>query len=121
MQNILFVLSLLLLGVLLRRSGKFPADTAKSLSSFVIWVSLPALILREIPGLEFSSELLILVAMPWGTLAVSAALILVLAKVFRWSRSITGCLLLVVPLGSTDELERIEPIPASGYDRYGDV
>ena len=104
MQNFLIILTFLLIGMGIKRLPAFPKETGNALNLIVIYVSLPALILLKIPQLVFSSELLAPVIMPWAMLVFSAALILVLAKAFKWDRATTGCLLLLVPLGNTSFL-----------------
>ena len=101
MANILFILLLLLIGLGLKRLPAFPKETASVLTSFVIYVSLPALILVQIPKLPFSEEILIPSLMPWAMLLLSAALVWACSKLFNWNRSITGALMLLVPLGNT--------------------
>jgi len=101
MTNILFILLLLLIGYALKFIPAFPKNTASVLTSFVIYVSLPALILVQIPKLPFSEEMLVPSLMPWVMVLISAAFVLGLAKVFKWNRSITGALMLLVPLGNT--------------------
>jgi predicted permease len=44
------------------------------------------------------------VTMPWAMLVLSAAILLLLARLRHWSREITGALLLLVPLGNTSFL-----------------
>ena len=104
MQNFIIILSLLLIGMGIKRLPAFPKETGNALNLIVIYVSLPALILLKIPQLVFSSELLAPVLMPWGMLVFSAALVLLLAKSLQWDRATTGCLLLLVPLGNTSFL-----------------
>lgn len=104
MQNFIIILTLLLIGMGIKRLSAFPKETGNALNLIVIYVSLPALILLKIPQLAFSSELLAPVIMPWAMLVFSAALVLILAKALKWDRATTGCLLLLVPLGNTSFL-----------------
>jgi len=104
MQNFFIILTLLLIGIIIKRLPAFPKETGNALNLIVIYVSLPALILLKIPELVFSSELLAPVIMPWGMLIFSAVLVLFLAKKLNWGRATTGCLLLLVPLGNTSFL-----------------
>ena len=104
MENFIFTISFLLIGMGLRRFPQFPDNTAQVLNLFVIYVSLPALILLKVPELTFSRELLIPAFMPWVMLAVSAALIVILSKIFHWNNETLGALLLLVPLGNTSFL-----------------
>ncbi len=104
MQNLIFILVLLLIGKCLSYAKDFPEDTFKAFASYIIYVSLPALILVQVPRLELSADVLAPIVMPWAMLGVSAALVWALARRFRWDRSTTGALLLVVPLGNTSFL-----------------
>lgn len=104
MENFLITIAYLLVGLGLKRLRAFPEQTGTVLNLFVIYVSLPALVLLKIPELTFSSRVLTPVLMPWLMLAVSAGLLLILARLFAWDRPTTGCLLLLVPLGNTSFL-----------------
>ena len=101
MENFILIAVFVTLGMLFRRMEAFPPQTVQVLNMFALYVSLPALILLKVPQIVFAGELLVPVAVAWGALAVSAALILVFARIFAWPRSATGVLLLVVPLGNT--------------------
>ncbi|MGE3801098.1 MAG: AEC family transporter [Candidatus Kapaibacterium sp.] len=101
MDNIILILVLLLLGIGLKFIPAFPENTAQVLTSFVIYVSLPALILIQIPKLPISHEILVPALMPWAMLAFSALLVIACSRLFGWSREVTGVLMLLVPLGNT--------------------
>jgi predicted permease len=94
----------LLIGMALKRVPAFPEETGKVLNLFVIYVSLPALVLLKVPELTFSADLLVPALMPWGMLLLSSALVLGLSRLLNWNRATTGCLLLLVPLGNTSFL-----------------
>ena len=104
MDNFIVIMTLLLLGVVLRRIPVFSAETGNILNLFVIYISLPALILIKIPELTFSARLLVPTLMPWAMLIITAIIILLLSRIFKWDRPVTGCLLLVIPLGNTSFL-----------------
>ena len=104
MENYIVLVLLLLTGYALRYVPAFPRETANSLNLFVIYVSLPALILHKVPGLEISAEVLVPVTMPWVMLVLSALAVYLLSRAMGWSRKVTGTLLLVVPLGNTSFL-----------------
>ena len=104
MENFILTISLLLIGMGLRRLRQFPENTAQVLNLFVIYVSLPALVLIKVPELVFSRQLLLPALMPWLMLLVSAGLMLAAGKYWRWDRETTGALLLLVPLGNTSFL-----------------
>lgn len=104
MENYIVLVLLLLAGYALRYVPAFPRDTANSLNLFVIYVSLPALILHKVPELEVSADVLVPVALPWAMLGLSALAVYMLSRLMGWSRKVTGTLLLVVPLGNTSFL-----------------
>ena len=92
---------LLALGRFLDYLKIFPPGTDKSLNLYVIYIALPALILRQVPGLHFSGDYLTPLVMPWLVLLVSSLLVVLLCRLLAWSREITGALLLMVPQGNT--------------------
>jgi predicted permease len=104
MENFIITLIYLLVGMGLRRLRAFPEQTGTVLNLFVIYIALPAVVLLKIPELTFSSRILVPVLMPWAMLAVSAGLVLLLARLLGFDRPATGCLLLMVPLGNTSFL-----------------
>ena len=104
MENFIIITTYLLIGVLLRRVPQFPNETGQVLNLFVIYVALPATVLLKIPELSFSQDLLVPVLMPWVMLILSCVMVLLLTRIFRWERQITGSLLLLVPLGNTSFL-----------------
>jgi len=104
MENFIITICYLIIGMVLRRVSKFPKESANVLNLFVIYVSLPALILLKVPQLTFSRQLLVPTLMPWGMLLFSAVLVLILSRIMGWDKSVTGALLLLVPLGNTSFL-----------------
>ncbi|MBT8763568.1 AEC family transporter [Desulfohalobiaceae bacterium Ax17] len=104
MDNFIIIIAYLLIGILLRRISRFPDETGNVLNLFVIYVSLPALVLLKIPELTFSKELLVPTLMPWAMLLLSAFVVIILSKILKWDREVTGALLLLVPLGNTSFL-----------------
>ncbi|WP_166838046.1 AEC family transporter [Rheinheimera pleomorphica] len=104
MDNFLLVLAYLLIGVLLRRLPTMPENSGIALNMYVLYVALPALILKNVPQLQFSAELLIPAITPWFLLLAVVATVLLLSKLLHWSREVTGALLIVLPLGNTSFL-----------------
>ena len=101
MENFVIIATFLLIGMTLRHIPDFPNATGSILNLFVIYISLPALVLLKIPELVFSEALLITALMPWGALLLSFTVILIFSKILKWDRPTTGCLLLLIPLGNT--------------------
>lgn len=104
MENFVVTIACLFIGMVIRRTPEFPGETGKILNLFVIYISLPALVLLKIPELVFSKDLLVPALMPWVMLLLSCSAILLLSKILQWERATTGCLLLLIPLGNTSFL-----------------
>ena len=128
METVLPFFALLCAGLVLRALKVFPAETDKSLNLYVIYIALPALILQQVPRLDFNGSLLSPFIMPWLVVVFSGLLVFTLCRLMRWSRETTGALLLMVPLGNTSFLgipmvERFFGPPgvpyAVLYDQFG--
>tara|TARA_R110001592_G_scaffold66617_2_gene204598 strand:- start:41633 stop:42535 length:903 start_codon:yes stop_codon:yes gene_type:complete len=104
MESFYLILSYIIIGLLLRRVKTMPEHTSLALNAYVLNVALPALILKNMPLLSFSSALYIPAVTPWFLLVFVVLLTLSLAKVFHWSREVTGALLIILPLGNTSFL-----------------
>lgn len=104
MDNFVLILAYLMIGVLLRRLPAMPQSSGIALNMYVLYVALPALILKNVPQLQFSAELLIPAVTPWFLLLVVVASVLLLSKWLNWPREVTGALLIVLPLGNTSFL-----------------
>ena len=59
MTNLIVLAIYLLIGVVIKRAGKFPDNTAQVLNLYVIYAALPGVIFTKIPDLHFSSDLII--------------------------------------------------------------
>ncbi len=101
MTNLLLVFICLCLGLLFQRSKNFPDNAANILNNYVIYVALPALILKEIPALDLDSKALLPIIMSWLVMIFATGLVLLCARVFAWSRNMLGAMLLVCVLGNT--------------------
>lgn len=104
MISFLLIISYIAIGLLLRKTRILPENSPVVLNTYVLYVALPALILKNLPLLHFSSALLIPTLTPWILLIVVVLMILALARVFKWSREVTGAMLIILPLGNTSFL-----------------
>ena len=77
---------------------------ADRLNRFVIYVSLPSLVFVYMIDITLDGRFLLPIASAWGLFALSAVLILLLSRWLKWSRSLTGALLMTVPYGNTSFL-----------------
>lgn len=101
MEGVVTALVFILIGMVIRRLPDFPVQTGLVLNLFVIYITMPALILSKIPTLDFSSSILTPLVMPWATLVFAALLVRLISRLAAWPRATTGCLLMLVPLGNT--------------------
>jgi len=101
MGTFIFILFLMFLGYSLKRFKILPEQTSQVLNLFIIYISLPAIIINEVPKIAFNSEILIPVFIAWSTTILGAISILLMSKFFKWTRNTTGALLLVAVLGNT--------------------
>ncbi len=88
----------------LQHRAVFADNAPLTLNLYVIWIALPALILRQVPTLSFSTDLFVLLFMPWLMTALGAVLVWIASRLLEWSTEVTGVLLLTVPLGNTSFL-----------------
>jgi len=95
MENFVLILLAIVIGYVISRLNIFSKDAPTILNQFVIYISLPAMILLQVPKLSFSMDMVIPIVIAWSVMIISAILILLLSKFFSFSREITGCLMLV--------------------------
>jgi len=103
--NFILIFVCLIIGSLLRGSPKFSKASALAFNSFVIWISLPALVLVQIPKLldtlEWSAEILIPVSMAWILFLLSFMFFYFVGRKLKWKMSVIGALILTAGLGNT--------------------
>lgn len=95
MENFVLILLAIFIGYVINRLNVFSKDAPTILNQYVIYISLPAMILIQVPKLSFSIDMVIPIFIAWSVMILSAILILLLSKFFSFSREITGCLMLV--------------------------
>lgn len=95
MENFVLILLAIVIGYVINRLNIFSKDAPTILNQFAIYISLPAMILLQIPKLSFSIDMIIPIIVAWLVMAISAILILLLSKFFSFSKEITGSLMLV--------------------------
>lgn len=98
MEQFAFIIVLLAIGILLQKSDA-PSDFAKSLNFFVIYVSLPATVLMQVPKIQFDFSALGVILMPW--LLLPFVIVIVILMTRNHPPQIRAALLLVMPLGNT--------------------
>lgn len=101
MTNIIMLFVCLVAGLLLARSRRLPDNAHTTISGFIVHIALPALILSQIHGLHLSSDMLWPILMPWMLFAMSSAIFVFIARVWRFSPLTTGALIITAGLGNT--------------------
>ena len=101
MEQFAFIIALLIIGILLQKTDA-PADFAKSLNFFVIYVSLPATVLIQVPKIHFDLSALGVILVPWLLLPIVIAIVIAMTR--NHPPHVRAALLLVLPLGNTSFL-----------------
>lgn len=96
--------SCLVLGMVVARWGRPPANLAPSLHWWIINAALPAITLALVPRIHLAWDLWYLAASQWLVLLLALALIPAYGRHVGWSRTRIGCLVLVAGLGNTSFL-----------------
>jgi len=100
-SNLVLLFLCLVIGVVLRNSGRMPDNAHVTINAFIIHVSLPALTLLQIHNVILQPALMYSVAMPWLLFSGGAAFFWFLAKALRLSPATTGALMLSGGLANT--------------------
>src|SRR5512140_855004 len=95
MINIILLVTCFSLGIILQRTGRFPAATPAVLNGFVIYVSLPALTLLHIHKLQMDSGLLFTASMAWVLFGLGFVFFRFIGKWAGLSAGTIGALMLV--------------------------
>jgi predicted permease len=97
-ENFLLIGFAIVIGYVLQKLHIFPKETPLILNKFIIYISLPAIILLQVPKLQFSFDILIPAIIAWIVMGISALLVIFFSKLLHWSKDVTGGLLLVAIL-----------------------
>ena len=104
MTNLIIIFVFLLLGIALQKVKQFPKDIYKTLNKIVIYLCLPALALYYIPKIKLDLHLLYPIGVTWIGFVFSILFFSGLGYYFKWSRKLTGCLMLTAGFGNTSFL-----------------
>lgn len=104
MENFILILLALGIGYGLNRLKLFPENAATVLNQFVIYISLPAMVLLQIPKLTFSLDVMIPVIVAWLVMIVTACITFFISKVMHFSKEVTGALMLIAVLTNSSFL-----------------
>ncbi len=104
MTNLVLLIACFLLGMLMRRLGRFPDNAPSVLNAFIINISLPALTLLYVHELPLDRSLAYPTAMAWILFALGAIFFVTFGRAAGWSRGTIGGLILVGGLANTSFL-----------------
>lgn len=98
------ILAMLALGYAFQRVRVLPDNAAQTLNLVVLYVCLPAAVLRYAPRLQLEQTLIGVAAVPWLLLAATILLVNLVARGLRVRDDERAVLLLTVALGNTSFL-----------------
>ena len=101
MENVVLLFACLTFGILLRASGRMPENGQAALNTFIINISLPALILSQMHAVRLDQEVVYAAAMPWLLFIASALLFWLIGYTLNLPRATVGALAVVGGLGNT--------------------
>jgi predicted permease len=101
MSNIVLLFVCLAIGILLHKSKRAPDNLHVALNTFIIYVSLPALTLLQLHGIQWQSSLLYAVAMPWILFLLAVAFFWLAARSLSLTPQTSGGLMLCGGLANT--------------------
>lgn len=104
MENFILILLCIVLGYTVQKLKLFSDDAPKTLNQFVIYVSLPAMILLEVPKLTLSVELIVPIIIAWAVMGITAVITLYVSRWLAFSKEVTGALMLVTILTNSSFL-----------------
>ncbi|MCH8553589.1 MAG: AEC family transporter [Schleiferiaceae bacterium] len=101
MENFILIIVCLLVGMTLKRHPKFPEDAHLGINAFIVFVCLPAVVLKYVPTITFSTAIIMPFAASWMVWFGAFALFTAIAKWKKWPRDLTVALILLSGLGNT--------------------
>ncbi len=104
MENFILIILAISIGYVFNRLRIFPQEAAAILNQFVIFISLPAMVLLQIPKLMLSMDILIPVIIAWSVMTLTAIFTLFISKRLHFSKEVTGALMLVAVLTNSSFL-----------------
>lgn len=101
MDNLILIALSFTAGLLMRRFSRMSRETPAVLNTFIIYVSLPAMVLYYLHGLDFSPAMFLPASMPWLTFGLSALFFVIAGRLLKLPRQTVGSLILCGGLGNT--------------------
>ncbi len=93
----MIILLSLVVGIFLRRVKSVPENAPQTINQIILYVALPALIFKSIPGLSWNPGLIALCLVPWFLFFLAWGVF----QKTTWSNEVKGALILTAGLGNT--------------------
>lgn len=100
MASVLLLLLCFVLGILFRRTGRFPDGAHTVVNATIIQLAMPAIILRNVHEMNLTPDLFAVAAMPWLIFFVGAVFFVMLGRWRGWSRQTVGALAVTAGFGN---------------------
>lgn len=104
MNNFILIFVCLFIGLILQGVKQIPKNTYKVLNWIVIYVCLPALALYYIPKIQLETKLLYTIGVTWIGFTTAILFFSFLGWRLKWSRKLTGCLIMTAGFSNTSFL-----------------
>lgn len=104
MYNIIIIFVCLLLGLILQKVKQFPTNAYKLFNYIVIYFCLPSLALFYIPKIHLDTHLLYPIGVTWIGFSTAIVFFSLLGWKLKWSRKLTGCLIMTAGFSNTSFL-----------------
>lgn len=105
MTNFIVIFICLIAGIICKKIRQFPHQTAQVFNAFIIYITLPALVLAQVPpmllSLDFNGHWWLPVSMAWICFILSYLVFSFIGRRLKWNDGKTGALILTVGLGNT--------------------
>lgn len=101
MANFVLLVLCFLMGIFLRKSGRFPATSPTALNGFIIYLSLPAIALLHIHSIKVDATLIYPALMAWLLFGIGVVFFRFIGRLAGFSRGTVGALMLAGGLGNT--------------------
>lgn len=101
MDNLILLAVSFTAGLLMSRFRRMPEQAPAVLNAFIIHISLPAMVLFYLHGLDFRPAMFLPASMPWLGFGLSALFFIAVGRVLKLPRTTVGTLILGGGLGNT--------------------
>ncbi|SHI32186.1 hypothetical protein SAMN04488096_101109 [Mesonia phycicola] len=117
MNNFILIAIAILAGAAARKFKKLPQNSYVAVNFWVIYIALPAIALKYIPQIKWSTELIIPFAMPLFIFGLSFIFIEIISRFIQLNKATKAVLILLSGLGNTSFLGF--PLTEAYYGKEG--